>query len=221
MIGGAFRYEFLQAYRRRSELVNPVVFFVMVCAMFPLALGSNAQLLAPLASGIVWVAAVLATMLSLDQMFRQDFDDGILEQMELSEVPFYQIVAFKILAHWCLTGLPLVILSPLLAMMLYMPTESYLSLIIGLLIGTPILSLIGAIGAALTVKIRRGNIVLALLVMPLYVPILIFGSTAPLMAAEGIVPAAQLLWLAAILVLMATIAPLAAALSLRVNVYGS
>ncbi len=221
MRGGAFRYEFLQAYRRRSELVNPVVFFVMVCAMFPLALGSNAQLLAPLASGIVWVAAVLATILSLDQMFRQDFDDGILEQMELSEVPFYQIVAFKILAHWCLTGLPLVILSPLLAMMLYMPSESYLSLIVGLLIGTPILSLIGAIGAALTVKIRRGNIVLALLVMPLYVPILIFGSTAPLMAAEGTVPAAQLLWLGAILVLMATLAPITAALSLRANIYGS
>lgn len=221
MIGGAFKYEFLQAYRRRSELVNPVVFFVMVCAMFPLALGSNAEVLAPLASGVIWVAAVLATMLSLDQMFRQDFDEGILEQMELSEVPFYQIVAFKILAHWCLTGLPLVILSPLLAMMLFMPTESYLSLIIGLLLGTPILSLIGAVGAALTVKIRRGNVVLSLLIMPLYVPVLIFGATAPLMAANGDIPAAQLLWLGAILVLMSTLAPLVASFGLRVNIYGS
>ena len=95
---GAFKYEFLQAYRRRTELINPVVFFVMVCSMFPLALGSNAEVLAPLASGVIWVAAVLATLLSLDQMFRQDFDEGVLEQMELSEVPFYQIVAFKILA---------------------------------------------------------------------------------------------------------------------------
>ena len=221
MIGRVFHYEFLQAYRRRSELVTPVVFFVLVCSMFPLALGSVADLLAPLASGVIWVAALLATLLSLDQMFRQDFDDGILEQMELSEVPFYQLVAIKIMAHWCLTGLPLVVLSPLLAMMLFMPSESYLSLIVGLFLGTPILSLIGAIGAALTVKIRRGNVVLSLLIMPLYVPVLIFGATAPVMAAQGIMPTAQLLWLAAMLVLAATLAPLAASLGLRINIYGS
>ena len=221
MIGQVFRYEFIQTYRRRSELVTPVVFFVLVCSMFPLALGSNAEILAPLASGVIWVAALLATLLSLDQMFRQDFDDGILEQMELSEVPFYQIVAIKILAHWSLTGLPLVILSPLLAMMLFMPAESYISLTLGLFLGTPILSLIGAIGAALTVKIRRGNVVLSLLIMPLYVPVLIFGATAPTMAAQGIVPTAQLLWLAAILAMSATLAPLAASLGLRINIYGS
>jgi heme exporter protein B len=221
MIGRVFRYEFLQAYRRRSELVTPVVFFVLVCSMFPLALGSVAELLSPLAAGVIWVAALLATLLSLDQMFRQDFDEGILEQMELSEVPFYQMVAIKILAHWCLTGLPLVILSPLLAMMLFMPTESYLSLTLGLFLGTPILSLIGAIGAALTVKIRRGNVVLSLLIMPLYVPVLIFGATAPSMAAQGIVPTAQLLWLAAMLAMAATLAPLAASFGLRVNIYGS
>lgn len=218
---GAFKYEFLQAYRRRTELINPVVFFVMVCSMFPLALGSNAEVLAPLASGVIWVAAVLATLLSLDQMFRQDFDEGVLEQMELSEVPFYQIVAFKILAHWCLTGLPLVILSPLLAMMLFMPEQSYLSLILSLFLGTPILSLVGAIGAALTVKIRRGNMVLSLLILPLYVPVLIFGATAPLMAASGDIPLAQLLWLGAILVLMSTLAPLVASFGLRINIYGS
>ena len=221
MIGRVVRYEFLQTYRRRSELVTPVVFFVMVCSMFPLALGSMAEQLAPLASGVIWVAALLATLLSLDQMFRQDFDDGILEQMELSEVPFYQLIAIKVLAHWCLTGLPLVILSPLLAMMLFMPSESYLSLILGLFLGTPILSLIGAIGAALTVKIRRGNVVLALLIMPLYVPVLIFGATAPTMAAQGMVPIGQLLWLAAMLVMAATLAPLAASLGLRINIYGS
>ncbi len=221
MIARVFRYEFLQAYRRRSELVTPVVFFVMVCSMFPLALGSVREVLAPLASGIIWVAALLATLLSLDQMFRQDFDDGILEQMELSEVPFYQMVSIKILAHWCLTGLPLVILSPLLAMMLFMPSESYLSLTLGLFLGTPILSLIGAIGAALTLKIRRGNVVLSLLIMPLYVPVLIFGATAPAMAAQGIVPTAQLLWLGAMLAMAATLAPLAAAFGLRINIYGS
>ena len=217
----ALQTELLLAFRKRSELANPVVFFIIVCALFPLALGSRAELLSPLASGAIWVAALLATLMSLDQMFREDFDQGVLEQMELSAVPFYQQVAAKIFAHWVMTGLPLVLLSPLLALMLFMPAESYPVLLVSLLLGTPVLSLIGAVGASLTVSVRRGSVVLSLLVVPLYIPVLIFGSTAPQMAAEGILPLGQLLWLAAMLVLFATLAPLAVAYALRVNMLGS
>lgn len=214
----AMHNELLLAFRRRAELVNPLVFFVLVCALFPLALGPDAGLLAPLASGILWVAALLATLLSLDQMFRQDFEDGILEQMELSPLPFYQLVTLKILAHWIMTGLPLVLLSPLLALMLFLPAEGYLPLVAGLLLGTPTLSLIGSVGAALGVGMRRGSLVVALLIAPLYVPVLIFGATSPLMAVAGGVPLEQFLWLSALLVFSATLAPLATSLILRVYI---
>ena len=217
----ALKFEVLLAFRRRSELANPVIFFVIVCALFPIALGSSTETLAPLSGGAIWVAALLATLLSLDQLFRDDFDQGVLEQMELSEVPFYQMVAAKIFAHWCMTGLPLVVLSPLLALMLFLPSSAYPMLLLSLLLGTPIMSLVGAIGAALTVGVRRGSVVIALLVVPLYIPVLIFGATTPMMAAEGILPLGQLLWLAAMLVLFATLAPLAAAYALRINMWGS
>lgn len=217
----AFRTELLLAFRKRSELANPVVFFIIVCALFPLALGSSDEVLSPLSAGAIWVAALLASLMSLDHLFRDDFDQGVLEQMELSELPFYQLVAAKIFAHWVMTGLPLVLLSPLLALMLFMPGEVYGVLLISLLLGTPLMSLIGAVGAALTVGVRRGSVVIALLVLPLYMPVLIFGSTAPLMAQQGIAPLGQILWLAAMLVLFATLAPLAAAYALRVNIRGS
>lgn len=219
MLLQTLKYELILAYRRRGELVHPLIFFVVVCTLFPFGVGSDEEILAPLASGILWVAALLATLLSMDLLFSQDYQDGALEQMELSCVPFYQQVMLKTLVHWLFAGLPLVILTPLLSLLLHLPEEQLGILILSLLLGTPSLSLIGSIGAALTVGLKRGGLLLSLIVLPLFVPILIFGSTAPLSVSMGEIPAAQLLWLAAIFFLAATLAPLAASMALRINIY--
>ncbi len=214
----ALKYELILAYRRRGELVHPLIFFTLVCTLFPFGVGSDPQILAPLAAGILWVAALLATLLSMDLLFSQDFSDGALEQMELSVLPFYQLVMLKTLVHWLFAGLPLVLLTPLLGLLLHLPVTQVGVLMVSLALGTPTLSLIGSIGAALTVGLKRGGLLLSLLVLPLFIPALIFGATAPLAAARGEMPLAQFLWLAALLFLAATLAPLAASLALRMNI---
>lgn len=219
MLWQALKYELILAYRRRGELVHPPVFFVIVCALVPLGVGPDPEMLAPLAPGVIWVAALLATLLSMDLLFRQDFADGALEQMELAVLPFYQQVLMKTLVHWLFAGLPLVVLTPLLGTLLHLQAAELPVLVLSLLLGTPTLSLVGSIGAALTVAIRRGGLVLSLIILPLFVPVLIFGSTAPATAAAGFLPAAQILWLGALLFLALTLAPLAAALALRINIY--
>ena len=215
---GLLRRDLLLAYRHRSELANPLVFFVMVVTMFPLALGSDAALLQKLAPGAVWVAALLAAMLSLDSMFRSDFEDGSLEQIVLSPQPLAVLVVAKVLAHWLVTGLPLLILAPLLGLLLQLPTSATGTLVLTLLLGTPALSFIGAIGVALTVGLRRGGLLLSLLVLPLYVPILIFAASAVGDAAAGLAVGAQMSLLGAMLLLSLTLAPLAAAAALRISV---
>ena len=205
------------AYRRRAEIANPLLFFILITALFPLGLGSNKPMMQAVGPGVIWVAALLASLLSLDGMFRSDFEDGSLEQLMLSSHPVSLLVVAKISAHWLVTGLPLVVVAPLLGVLLSLPGDAIAVLVLTLLLGTPILSLIGAVGVALTVGLRRGGIILSLLVLPLYVPVLIFASDAVSTAAAGIPITAQLYIIGAMLVLALSLAPLATAASLRVS----
>ena len=166
----------------RLNFVIIVLFFILVVTLFPLGVGAEPELLRKMSAGVIWVAALLAAMLSLDGLFRSDFEDGSLEQLLLSAHPVSVLVLAKVIAHWLVTGVPLLIVAPLLAMLLGLPIQALGVLLMTLLIGTPVLSLIGAIGVALTVGLRRGGIILSLLVLPLYVPVLIFASNAVEMA---------------------------------------
>ncbi|GAA5442171.1 heme exporter protein B [Microbulbifer sp. NBRC 101763] len=212
-----FRIEMLLALRKRADIANPLLFFVTVLALLPLGVGPEPDLLAKMAPGMIWVMALLATMLSQESLFRGDFEDGTLEQLTLLPQPLYFAVLAKSLVHWVATGLPLALLSPLLALMLNLPVEGYLCLFISLFLGTASLSLIGAIGAALTVALRRPGLLLALIVMPLYVPVLIFGTGAVQAAIDGYAYSAQLAILAALLAAAAALAPLAAAGAIRIS----
>lgn len=205
------------ALRHRSEIANPLLFFVLVATLFPLAIGADTQVLKAVAPGVIWVAALLASLLSLDSMFRSDFEDGSLEQFMLSAHPVSLLVIAKVVAHWLVTGLPLLAIAPLLGVLLSLPSEALGVLLITLAMGTPILSLIGSVGVALTVGLRRGGIILSLLVLPLYVPVLIFASSAVETAAAGIPVSAQYSILGAMLALALSLAPLATAASLRIS----
>ncbi len=204
--------------RRPAELLNPLVFFAIVIALFPLAVGPEATLLQTLAPGLVWVAALLAVLLSLDGVFRSDFEDGSLEQWVLSPHPLALLVLAKVLAHWLFSGLALVLLAPLLALMLGLPGACLPVLMLSLLLGTPTLSLLGAVGAALTVGLKRGGLLLALLILPLYIPVLILGSGALQAALQGLPATGYLLWLGSLAVLALTLAPLAIAQGLKISV---
>ncbi len=204
--------------RRPADLANPLVFFSVVIALFPLALGPQSQFLQHAAPGLLWVAALLAVLLSLDGLFRADFEDGSLEQWMLSSHSLAVLVLAKVSAHWLCSGLALVVLAPLLALMLGLPAHCLPTLLLSLLLGTPALSLLGAIGAALTVGLRRGGLLLALLILPLYIPVLILGSGALQAALQGLPVAGYLLWLACLAVLTITLAPFAIATGLSISV---
>jgi heme exporter protein B len=205
------------AMRRRAEIANPLLFFVMVIVLFPLGVGAEPNLLERMSAGVVWVAALLAALLTLDSIFRSDFEDGTLEQLLLSAQPLSVMVLAKVVAHWLVTGLPLLLVAPLLAMLLGMKSAAMGTLMLSLLLGTPVLSLIGAIGVALTVGLRRAGVILSLLVLPLYVPVLIFGAAAVDAAASGLPVAGQLYILAAFLAMALSLAPVAAASALRIS----
>ncbi|MGR8930630.1 MAG: heme exporter protein CcmB [Gammaproteobacteria bacterium] len=213
------RRDLLLAFRRRAEMANPLFFFVLVVTLFPLAVGAEPNLLQAMAPGVVWVSALLATLLSLDGMFRSDFDDGSLEQLILSPHPLSILVLGKVLAHWLVTGLPLILIAPLLALFLGLSDAAMPTLWLTLILATPVLSLIGAIGVALTVGLRRGGMILSLLVLPLYIPVLIFASGAVDRAASGLPVSAQINILLAMLcmALVLTPMPTAAALKMSVN----
>ncbi|HKK05331.1 MAG TPA: heme exporter protein CcmB [Gammaproteobacteria bacterium] len=204
------------AVRRRSEVFNPLVFFVIVVTLFPLSLGPEVQLLQRVAPGIIWVAAMLAAMLSLENIFHADFEDGSLEQLLVSPHPVVVVVLAKICAHWLMSGVPLILLAPLLGLLLHVPAQGIGVLMITLLLGTPILSLIGAVGVALTLAQRRGGVLLSLLVLPLYIPPLIFGAAAVDRASAGLPVQAHLSLLGALLALAITLAPWAAAAAVRI-----
>ena len=172
--------------RHPSEAIHPVMFFVIVVALFPFGVGPDPLLLRTIGPGVIWVGALLATLLSLDALFRSDFDDGTLEQMALSGHPLTVLVLGKVFVHWCATGLPLLIVTPLLGLLLGTTAQVQLPLLAALALGTPTLSLIGAVGTALTVGIRRSGLLLTLLVLPLYVPVIIFGASVVLAAESGL-----------------------------------
>lgn len=205
-------------FRRPAELANPLVFFAIVTALFPLAVGPESQLLQTLSPGLLWVAALLAVLLSLDGLFRSDFEDGSLEQWVLSPHPLPVLVLAKVLAHWLFSGLALVMLAPLLALMLGLPARCLPVLLLSLLLGTPVLSLLGAVGAALTVGLKRGGLLLALLVLPLYIPVLILGSGALQASLQGLPADGQLLWMASLAMLTLTLSPFAIAAGLTISV---
>ena len=211
------RRDFLLAYRRRAELLQPLVFLLVVVTLFPLGVGPSPQLLANIAPGVIWIAALLATVLSLDALFRSDFEDGTLEQMVLSGQPLALIARARIVAHWLVAGLPIVLLSPVLALWMNLPDEGVPVLVKSLIIGTPVLSLIGAIGAALTVSLKRGGQLLSLLVFPLYVPLLILATSAVSSAVAGLPYNGQLGLILAGMIGAFTLAPFATATALKLS----
>jgi heme exporter protein B len=210
--------DLILALRRKSDVTSTLFFFVVVVSLFPLAIGPELDTLRLIAPGIVWVAALLASMLALDHMFSVDYQDGSLEQLLLTPQPLTILVAAKILAHWLITGLPLVLIAPLLGIQYDLSSEAIGVLLVTLLAGTPALSLIGAIGAALTLGLRGGGVLVSLLVLPLTIPVLIFGAGAVEASISGLGEAGHLSMLLAILVMSMLLAPLATAMALRISV---
>ncbi len=211
------RRDLLLAMRHRAEVANPLLFFLIVVALVPLGLSPRRETLELIAPGVFWIGALLATLLSLEGMFRSDFEDGSLELMLISPQPLPLIVLAKILAHWLVTGLPLVVAAPLIALLLGLPANSLAVLLATLVLGTPTLSAVGAIGVALTVGLRRGGMLLSLLVLPLYIPVLVFAASAVSAAGGGLPVVGQLYLLGALAALSFTLAPLAAAAALRIS----
>ncbi|KGD61642.1 MAG: heme exporter protein CcmB [Alcanivorax sp.] len=209
--------ELLVLWRSPAEIINPLFFFVMVISLFPLAISPKPELLATVAPGVLWVAALLAVMLSLDGLFRRDQESGVLDMLLTAPVMPVVPVLAKLLAHWLLTGLPLVLISPLLGHMLQLPDAALGTVMLSLLLGTPALTIVGAIGAALTVGLNRGGILLAVLVLPLYIPVLIFGAGAVSAAAGGANVDGILAILGALLALTISLGPLAVSAGLKIS----
>ncbi len=205
------------AMRKQAEILNPLWFFLIVITLFPLVIGPDPVLLSKIAPGIAWVAALLSALLSFERLFRDDFVDGSLEQLMLTAQPLALTALAKVIAHWLLTGLPLILLSPIAALLLYLEVRIWWALVLTLLIGTPILSCIGAIGVALTVGLRKGGVLLSLLVLPLFIPVLIFSASVLDAATLNLPYNGQLAILGAILAASATLAPFAVAASLRIS----
>ncbi len=204
------------AMRRKSEVLTAVFFFVVVASLFPLAIGPEPDMLRKIAPGILWVGALLASLLSLGRLFAADYQDGTLEQMALSPTPMPLLVAAKVLAHWLLSGLPLALLSPVLALQFDLDSGTMWVLFTSLLLGTALLSFLGAVGAALTLGVRGGEVLLSLLILPLYIPALVFGSGAVEAQMVGMGYGAQMSVLSAMLLLAAFFGPWACALALRI-----
>ena len=203
------------ALRQGSDVAVLVMFFVITVSLFPFAVGPEPGILARIAAGVIWVTALLATMLSLDRLFQSDFEDGSLDLLVMSSPPLEFIVLAKVAAHWLVAGLPLIVAAPFLAVALRLPADGFLTLIAVMAIGTPTLSLIGAIGAALTLGARRGGVLVSLLVLPPFIPVLVFGVAAIDAAISGLAVRPHLLILGAMLIAALPLAPWAAATALR------
>jgi heme exporter protein B len=216
--GRLLRRQLVLAVRRPIEIGNPLLFFAMVVALFPLGLGPAPDKLADFAPGILWIIALLSNLLTSDGVFRSDFDDGSLEQLMLSPQPLYMSVLSYVTAHWLITGFLLALASPVFALMLNLPTEALATLFLSLLLGTALLSLLGAIGAALTVGLKRGGMLISLLILPFYMPVLIFGSAAVKAAVTGAPAGPYLAIIGAMLCLAVALAPVAIAAGLRISV---
>ncbi|MEP6922058.1 MAG: heme exporter protein CcmB [bacterium] len=210
------RRDLTLAWRRRSDVLSTLFFFVIVVSLFPLGIGPETQLLRSIAPGVVWVAALLASMLALGRLFANDYQDGTLEQIFLTPQPLYMVVLGKVLALWLSSGVPLALLAPIVGIQFGLPRESLLVLVISLLLGTPVLGLVGSIGAALTLGLRGGGVLLSLLILPLYIPVLIFGAGAVDASIMGTSPQANLSLMGAVLAITLVFAPWAASAALRI-----
>jgi len=212
------RRELLQSVRRWSDLISPLVFFIVVCSLFPLAISPSPDVLKQVGPGVLWIAALLSILISMNRLFRDDYDDGSLEQLVLAPHPLSILVLGKVLAYWLQMVLPLLVLSPVVAIAYDLPENATVVLVLSLLAGTPALSLLGAITAALTVGLRQGGGILGILLLPLCIPVLIFGARAVDLAVSGMETGGPLLLLASISILAITLAPFAIAAALRVSV---
>ena len=218
MFGWLVWRDLMLAWRRRADVLATFFFFVIVVSLFPLGIGPERETLRTIAPGVVWVAALLASMLSLGRLFGNDYQDGILEQILLTPQPHYLIVLAKILSHWVISEVPLILVAPLLGVQFGLAQNTLKVMAISLLLGTPVLSLIGAIGAALTLGLRAANVLVALLVLPLYIPVLIFGAGAVSASVEGFSPQPYFLLLGATLLVSLVFAPWATSAALRISV---
>jgi heme exporter protein B len=216
-LSALLKRDLLISFRSRGELLNPLMFFLMVASLFPLAVTPDPKFLGQIAAGVIWVGALLATLLSLDLLFKSDYEDGSLEQMLLSPQPTLLLVLVKVCVHWLVAGLPLTLIAPLLGLMLSLPEGGYAPLMLTLLLGTPILSLLGAIGAGLTVGLKKGGMLMPLLILPLYIPVLIFAASAVQTGIDGNSYVGHLAFLGAYLALTLVMAPVAASAALRIS----
>jgi heme exporter protein B len=210
--------DLLIAFKRKNDILNPFMFFVIVVSLFPLAISPEPSKLAEISAGVVWIAVLLSAMLSMDSLFRADFEDGSLEMLLLSPHPLFFLVLAKNLSHWLVSGLPVVLASPLLGYMLNLPSASYTTLFLSLLIGTPTLSLIGSIAVALTVGLGSRGLILAVITLPFSVPVLIFGTLAVQASATGLPAGGYLALMLALLAGSLSLAPLTSAAALRISV---
>jgi len=211
------RRELLLAMRSPGDVINPLMFFILAVVLFPLGGGVEDAFLSTIASGVIWVTALLAVMLSMDSLFRADYEDGNLEQLLMSPQPLYFLVLAKVFSHWLMACLPIIVLAPVLALMLQMPASGITALMVSLLLGTPVLCLIGGIGMALTVGLSRSGLLLAVLILPLYVPVLIFGAGVVDAAINNMAYSGLLALMGAILALAISLSPLAIVAALRIS----
>ena len=218
VLKAALGRELLLACRRPGDLVNPLVFFVIAISLFPLGAGGDQAFLSGIANGVIWVTALLAIMLSMESLFRSDFEDGSLEQLLLLTQPLYFVLLVRVFSHWLVSCVPLILLAPALAVMLALPSEGIPVLVASLLLGTPTISLIGAIGTALTVGLSRSGLLLAVLVLPLFIPVLVFGTGTVSTALNGLPVGGLLAILGVLLVLAVILSPLAIAAALRISI---
>ncbi|MEN9465608.1 MAG: heme exporter protein CcmB [Pseudomonadota bacterium] len=217
LVLATIKRDLLLAARNKGEWLNPLMFFLMVAALFPLAVDPDPKFLSKIAGGVIWVAALLATLLSLDALYKADVEDGSLEQWLASGESLYAMTLGKALVHWCISGLPLTLMAPVLGLMLNLPSEAYVAMLASLLLGTPILSLLGSVGAALTASVRSGGLLLGLIILPLYIPVLIFAASLVYNASIGLAYNAQLGFLGAMLALALCLTPFAAQAALKLN----
>lgn len=215
--GAYLHRELLLAYRRRGDLVKPVIFFLMVSTLVPLAVAPDPEKLAALAPGIIWIMALLATLLSIESLFSDDFQDGSLEQMLVSPNLLVMPVIGKVTAHWLVIGLPLTLISPLIGIWFALPAAAVMPMVVSLATGTAVLSFVGAVGAAITLPLRKGGVLLPILVMPLYMPVLIFGSATIQTAVDGLTWSGPLAVLAALLAIAIAVCPMAVVAALRLS----
>ncbi|MEC7187270.1 MAG: heme exporter protein CcmB [Pseudomonadota bacterium] len=212
------RRDLLIAYKRKNDLFNPFMFFVLVATLFPIGISPEPEALGEISAGVLWISALLASLLAMDNLFRADFEDGSLELLMLSPHPLYFLVLAKNIAHWLVSGLPIVLVSPLIAYMLNFPEGAYSTLVLTLLLGTPVLSLLGSIGVALTVGLGSRGLILAVITLPMSVPVLIAGTLTVSQTLEGASLSGYLAIMGAMLVAALTLAPLASAAALRISV---